>query len=68
MAWTDSGITYGVAGDPNVPRTFVPWQNIAFIAEGDIVIDQQNAAVEAAQAQPEVEPVATWKLLEIARK
>ncbi len=33
LAVSDSGVVVGVEGADNVPRTFVPWQNISYLAE-----------------------------------
>ncbi len=33
LAVSDSGVVVGVDGVPSVPRTFVPWQNISYLAE-----------------------------------
>lgn len=35
LAWLEQGIIYGDAENPEVPSTFVPWQNIAYISGGD---------------------------------
>ncbi len=43
LAWTDAGITFGLPDDPSVPRAFVPWQNIAYVAEGDSIIEDMSA-------------------------
>lgn len=30
----DHGVVVGVAADTEIPRQFVPWQNIAYLADG----------------------------------
>lgn len=35
LAWLDQGLVYGDIDNPDVPTTFVPWQNIAYISGGD---------------------------------
>lgn len=30
----DNGLVFGVDGDDNVPRAFVPWQNVSYLADG----------------------------------
>lgn len=39
LAWSDVGLTFGVPDDPNIPRSFIPAQNIAYIADGDLMKD-----------------------------
>lgn len=34
LSITADGIVFGVEDDPEVPRSFVPWQNISYIADG----------------------------------
>jgi hypothetical protein len=33
----DRGVVVGMAEDPSVPRAFVPWQNIAYVADGTLL-------------------------------
>ena len=40
LAWLDKGVIYGDPEDRGVPRTFVPWQNIAYLSEGDSLKEQ----------------------------
>ncbi len=64
LRWSNAGITFGLPDDPNVPRAFVPWQNIAYIAEGDTVIQElsQQKAFDSedadSAAEEEAEPAA----------
>ena len=37
LTWGEKGLTLGVAEDPSVPRIFVPWHNIAYVADGDFL-------------------------------
>jgi hypothetical protein len=56
LTWTDAGITYGLVEDPTVPRVFVPWQNIAYIAEGDAAVEEwarEQQATEEPEASEE---------------
>ena len=39
ISWTAEGIGMGVPDDLSVPRSFIPWQNIAYVAEGDLIRD-----------------------------
>ena len=34
LAISADGLTVGVEGNTGVPRAFVPWQNIAYLADG----------------------------------
>lgn len=36
----DEGIVVGVDGQPEVPRAFVPWSNIAYLADGAGLADK----------------------------
>ena len=42
LALHDSGLTYGCEKDPSVPRVFVPWQNVAYVASGDAMAQRQQ--------------------------
>lgn len=42
LALQEGGLTYGCEKDPLVPRVFVPWQNIAYIAHGDAMVRRQQ--------------------------
>lgn len=33
LSVSDSGVVVGAEGQDSVPRTFVPWQNISYLAE-----------------------------------
>jgi hypothetical protein len=35
LAIFDSGIVFGDEKNPSIPRAFVPWQNIAYLADGE---------------------------------
>lgn len=37
LAWTEAGLSMGVPEDATVPRSFIPWQNIAYVADGDLM-------------------------------
>ena len=39
LAWTEAGLCMGVPEDLSVPRAFIPWQNIAYVADGDLMKD-----------------------------
>ncbi|MGF1527103.1 MAG: hypothetical protein ACFCBW_09965 [Candidatus Competibacterales bacterium] len=30
----ERGVVFGVEGDESIPRAFVPWQNVSYIADG----------------------------------
>lgn len=51
LGWNDAGITFGLPDDPSVPRSFVPWQNIAYIAEGDAVIEEMSQQAESGDGE-----------------
>ena len=39
LAWTEGGLCMGVPDDLSVPRAFIPWQNISYVADGDLLKD-----------------------------
>lgn len=49
----NAGVVVGVDEDPVVPRQFVPWQNVAYLADGNLA--QELAARNLAEGQPEGE-------------
>lgn len=38
---SEEGIVVGVDGRPEVPRAFVPWQNVAYLADGADLADKK---------------------------
>jgi hypothetical protein len=42
LSWTAEGIGMGLPESTLVPRSFIPWQNIAYIAEGDLLKDYND--------------------------
>jgi hypothetical protein len=34
IAVNDRGLVFGVDGNDGVPRAFVPWQNVSYVADG----------------------------------
>lgn len=46
LALHEAGLTYGCEKDPSVPRVFVPWQNIAYLADGDAMYRRQQEQAE----------------------
>ena len=50
LAVSDSGVVVGVEGNNSVPRTFVPWQNISYLAESGGL---ETANVEKYEESPE---------------
>lgn len=46
LAWTSEGITFGVPTDAHIPRSFIPWQNVAYVADGDMMKDYSDFRAE----------------------
>ena len=42
LAWSEAGLCMGVPEDLSVPRAFIPWQNIAYVADGDLMKDYSD--------------------------
>lgn len=42
LSWTDAGLSIGLPEDVSVPRAFIPWQNISYVAEGDLMKEFQD--------------------------
>ncbi len=40
LALNEFGIVFGDPADTSVPKAFVPWQNVAYLAEGDSLKEQ----------------------------
>ncbi|MEW6282238.1 MAG: hypothetical protein AB1758_26770, partial [Candidatus Eremiobacterota bacterium] len=41
LAVDADGVVIGSEHDPTVPRLFVPWQNVAYLADGTLLADRQ---------------------------
>ncbi len=44
LAVLPNGIIFGDEKNPTIPRSFVPWQNIAYLADGEALAKQNQAA------------------------
>jgi hypothetical protein len=40
----DQGIVIGADGREDVPRDFVPWQNVSYVSDGSLLAKEQGAA------------------------
>lgn len=46
----DAGLVIGADGREDVPRDFVPWQNVSYISDGSLLAKEQATAGAAAGA------------------
>lgn len=37
LGWTAAGLVIGIPDNTSIPRAFLPWQNIAYVADGDLM-------------------------------
>lgn len=47
----DGGLVIGADGREDVPRDFVPWQNVSYISDGSLLAKEQAKAGAAAGAK-----------------